>query len=246
MWLSADPAMGEYVPQAPINDDIRKQNQNLPGMGGVFNYVNLHAYHYAGNNPVKLTDPDGRQSRKDADLDNAVNEAFQFYLKTRDPSLEKADRDMKMYIEDQATMGRIPSQEEIQKHAEQAIFGQMIYEMVGAFAVALTQMPVSADSATNSSSNVSNARSLNNPNSLRGATRNEVERLIPKDWIALPLKKGEGMRFIDPRNHGNAIFIEQGIPGASGVHGGPYVKTALNGRVERIPLAGNPILNSLK
>jgi hypothetical protein len=60
MWLSADPAMGEYVPQAPINDDIRKQNQNLPGMGGVFNYVNLHAYHYAGNNPVKYTDPDGR------------------------------------------------------------------------------------------------------------------------------------------------------------------------------------------
>jgi hypothetical protein len=28
-------------------------------MGGVFNYVNLHVYHYAGNNPVKYTDPDG-------------------------------------------------------------------------------------------------------------------------------------------------------------------------------------------
>jgi hypothetical protein len=26
----------------------------------VFNYVNLHVYHYAGNNPVKYTDPDGR------------------------------------------------------------------------------------------------------------------------------------------------------------------------------------------
>jgi hypothetical protein len=59
MWLSVDPAMGEYIPQAPINDDIRKQNQNLPGMGGVFNYVNLHVYHYAGNNPVKLVDPTG-------------------------------------------------------------------------------------------------------------------------------------------------------------------------------------------
>jgi hypothetical protein len=53
--------MGEYVPQAPINDKIRKQNENLPGMGGVFNYVNLHAYHYAGNNPVVLTDPDGKK-----------------------------------------------------------------------------------------------------------------------------------------------------------------------------------------
>jgi hypothetical protein len=29
-------------------------------MGGVFNVVNLHTYHYAGNNPVKLSDPDGR------------------------------------------------------------------------------------------------------------------------------------------------------------------------------------------
>jgi RHS repeat-associated protein len=62
MWLSADPAMGEYIPRAPINDDARKYNQNLPGMGGVFNYVNLHAYHYAGNNPVKYVDPTGRQS----------------------------------------------------------------------------------------------------------------------------------------------------------------------------------------
>jgi RHS repeat-associated protein len=60
MWLSADPAMGEYIPVAPINDDAKKHNQNLPGMGGVYNYVNLHVYHYAGNNPVKLTDPDGR------------------------------------------------------------------------------------------------------------------------------------------------------------------------------------------
>jgi hypothetical protein len=28
-------------------------------MGGVFNTVNLHLYHYAGNNPVKYVDPDG-------------------------------------------------------------------------------------------------------------------------------------------------------------------------------------------
>ena len=34
-------------------------SKKLPGIGGVFNAVNLDVYHYAGNNPVKLVDPDG-------------------------------------------------------------------------------------------------------------------------------------------------------------------------------------------
>jgi hypothetical protein len=52
--------MGEYIPGAPISDEARRRNGNLPGMGGIFNLVNLHVYHYAGNNPVKYVDPDGR------------------------------------------------------------------------------------------------------------------------------------------------------------------------------------------
>jgi hypothetical protein len=45
-------------------------------MGGVFNYANLHVYHYAGNNPVKYVDPNGKfptdkiQQFFDAPLDN--------------------------------------------------------------------------------------------------------------------------------------------------------------------------------
>ncbi|WP_253679439.1 RHS repeat domain-containing protein [Treponema sp. OMZ 788] len=58
-WLSGDPALNDYIPKAPIDDEAKKHNENLPGLGGVFNVVNLHVYHYAGNNPVKYVDPDG-------------------------------------------------------------------------------------------------------------------------------------------------------------------------------------------
>ena len=62
-WLSGDPALSDYIPKAPIDDEAKKHNENLPGMGGVYNTVNLHLYHYAGNNPVKYTDPDGKISK---------------------------------------------------------------------------------------------------------------------------------------------------------------------------------------
>ena len=34
-WLSADPAVSDYIPMAPVNDEAKKHNQSLPGRGGV-------------------------------------------------------------------------------------------------------------------------------------------------------------------------------------------------------------------
>ena len=75
-WLSTDSALGEYIPQAPVNDEAKRHNQNLPGLGGVFNIVNLNLYHYAASNPVKYIDPEGKKiinTYIDIFMDNSSN-----------------------------------------------------------------------------------------------------------------------------------------------------------------------------
>jgi len=77
-WISADPALadGKYFPK-PNDYDTEHDfcwylqqdgSKKLAGLGGVFNAVNMDVYHYAGDNPVKLVDPDGNQSLNPLDL----------------------------------------------------------------------------------------------------------------------------------------------------------------------------------
>ena len=68
-WTAADPALvkGSYFPKPKDFDTehdyywyfTHNETDKLPGMGGVFNSINLDGYQYAGQNPVKLVDPDG-------------------------------------------------------------------------------------------------------------------------------------------------------------------------------------------
>jgi RHS repeat-associated protein len=89
-WLSADPAVGEYIPVAPVNEEARRRNGNLPGMGGIYNTVNLHVYHYAGNNPVKYTDPDGRDIVYQDDNGNEVQREASERNEVHTPASDKA------------------------------------------------------------------------------------------------------------------------------------------------------------
>jgi RHS repeat-associated protein len=53
VWQSTDPILEKYLPSG-------EDKSKLPGMGGVYNSLNLALYSYSHQNPVKFTDPDGK------------------------------------------------------------------------------------------------------------------------------------------------------------------------------------------
>ena len=62
MWISTDPALSDYIPA--VGKATTDEASKLPGVGGVFNTVNLNLYHYGANNPVIYTDPTGMFDKK--------------------------------------------------------------------------------------------------------------------------------------------------------------------------------------
>ena len=91
-------------------------------------------------------------------------------------------------------------------------------------------------------------RSLDDPDSLKGATPEEVKELIEGSGdfeTPVPIKKGEGEKFTKKGTRGSdQILIEEGNPSnPDPLHQGPYVKITKHGNPVRIPLAGNPVLN---
>jgi hypothetical protein len=84
------------------------------------------------------------------------------------------------------------------------------------------------------------------PQSLRGLTVDEVKSRIPSDWISETSSNGRGIRFVEPNNRGRQIRIDPTGYGAGvrpdPVVAGPYAVVSQNGRVVKVPLAGNPTL----
>ena len=84
-------------------------------------------------------------------------------------------------------------------------------------------------------------RSLSNPESLKGATPEEVRSLIPADWERGPMRTGRGEIFRVPGTKGaDMIQLSEGNHGSpDALHQGPYIKIVTHGKTVRIPLEGN-------
>ncbi len=70
VWQSPDPILAKYLP-TPGESASR-----LAGMGGVFNPININLFQYAGANPVKYRDPNGKWFGFDDVFTGPVDEAI--------------------------------------------------------------------------------------------------------------------------------------------------------------------------
>ncbi|HOM88656.1 MAG TPA: RHS repeat-associated core domain-containing protein [Spirochaetota bacterium] len=71
-WISADKYFEEYLPTKP------KENlNNIPGNGGVYRSINIDVYHYGGDNPLVIIDPDGNEDIIFVNNSNATYKKFE-------------------------------------------------------------------------------------------------------------------------------------------------------------------------
>ncbi len=90
-------------------------------------------------------------------------------------------------------------------------------------------------------------RSLADPESMVGASFDQLKAMIPSDWVTAPLSKGAGFRFLAPggSNLGSKGFIEYnaGAPEVGeALHAGPYMRFSVGGLQYRAALEGNGAL----
>ncbi len=94
--------------------------------------------------------------------------------------------------------------------------------------------------------------SVRNPESLYNMKTKDVEKiadeeLLAKGWKKEPLQDKNGIRYTDGK--GGSFEINKGYPHKTdpeNVHSGPYIKTTVGNKIVRIPIKGNPSIQSTK
>lgn len=88
-----------------------------------------------------------------------------------------------------------------------------------------------------------------NPQSARGKPRADVEQALDDlleqpGWQKLPVRKGEGTRWVQTKpNTGRSFTVERQPQVNEQLHQGWYLKVSTGrGEIIRIPLAGNPVV----
>lgn len=83
------------------------------------------------------------------------------------------------------------------------------------------------------------------PDSVKGMSRDDLEKAIPPDWVRGESRSGGGVVFRDPNNPGRQVRLMPGYTGGNrpdALAHGPYAVISQNGRTVKIPLEGNPTL----
>jgi RHS repeat-associated protein len=114
--------------------------------------------------------------------------------------------------------------------------------------------PGTGSEASNENAGRTVVRSLSDPQSMVGATLEQVRALIPDGWIEVPMKKGTGVRWLEPggRSPGSRGYVEYVIGGSPGVkgpdgkldplhNGGNYSKLMIGGLQYRSAGDGNAV-----
>jgi RHS repeat-associated protein len=238
VWQSGDLALEDYLPMGR-----QVFEPQLPGMGGIYNSRNLGMYSYGHQNPVTYSDPDGRSAS-----------AF-FEELGRNAQALPAGRAVRAawLLGSAAVAGYLGSQ--VMQSSQQGGEGGGKNPDMTEEGVPLPPAPVAASPALpppedpnhqdpNRQKQGEQARSLDDPQSLRGADPKEVERLIPRDWVKSSTSGKGGVRYANPQARGEQVRVMPGKPGdPNPVKQGPYVRISRGGvKSDPIPLKGNPTL----
>ena len=88
-------------------------------------------------------------------------------------------------------------------------------------------------------------RRLDDPDSLSGADLDDVLALIPPDWERRPTRREGGVRAYKPGTRlSDVVRVMPGdVSAPDPLHRGPRVIITKGGRLWRVPLKGNPVLD---